>query len=63
MAAMEFSIEVTPKAGIAEIPQQIREVFITFLPGVDYREIVVQAKRLKQQGFSPIPHIPARRLS
>lgn len=59
---MQFSIEVTPGADIAELPTSIREVSITLLPGVDCAEVVAQAVRLREQGFDPIPHISARSL-
>jgi methylenetetrahydrofolate reductase (NADPH) len=57
---MQFSIEVTPKVDVAELPKSIREVSITYLPGADYRDIVAQAARLKHLGYDPIPHVPAR---
>lgn len=57
---MQFSIEVTPKVDVSEVPQQVREVSITYLPGADYREVVAQAVRLRQLGFEPIAHVPAR---
>lgn len=59
---MIFSIEVTPNTDVSALPQSVREVSITFLPGACYQEIVDQAVRLKQLGFDPIPHIPARGL-
>ncbi|WP_017301167.1 methylenetetrahydrofolate reductase [Nodosilinea nodulosa] len=57
---MQFSIEVTPKVDVSELPQSVREVSITYLPGADDREVVVQAARLKALGYDPIPHVPAR---
>lgn len=60
---LNFSLEVTPNANIAEIPPQIRDVSITFLPKADDREIVEQAKKLRTSGFNPVPHLPARRIS
>ncbi|PSN10941.1 metFprotein [filamentous cyanobacterium CCT1] len=57
---MQFSIEVTPKTDVSELPQAVREVSITYLPGADYRDVVAQAVRLRQRGFDPIAHIPAR---
>ncbi len=59
---MQFSIEVTPKVDVAALPKQVREVSITYLPGADYRDVVAQAARLRQLGFDPIPHVPARSL-
>lgn len=57
---MNFSIEITPKSNPSELPHNIQEVSITFLPGADYQDVVAQAKRLRQKGFEPIPHVPAR---
>ena len=57
---MQFSIEVTPTVDVSQIPQSVREVSITYLPGADYRDVVTQAVRLRQLGFDPIPHVPAR---
>lgn len=57
---MQFSIEVTPKANVSELPQAVREVSITYLPGADYRDVVAQAVQLRRLGFEPIAHVPAR---
>ena len=57
---MQFSIEVTPTVDVSQIPKSVREVSITYLPGADYRDVVTQAVRLRQLGFDPIPHVPAR---
>jgi len=57
---MQFSIEVTPRVNVAELPQTVREVSVTYLPGTDYRDVVAQAVRLRQRGFEPIAHVPAR---
>jgi methylenetetrahydrofolate reductase (NADPH) len=53
-------MEVTPKVDVAELPKSIREVSITYLPGADFRDVVAQAVRLRQLGYDPIPHVPAR---
>ncbi|MEM8504926.1 MAG: hypothetical protein AAF716_17455 [Cyanobacteria bacterium P01_D01_bin.1] len=47
MAVTAFSIEVTPKADVVELPRQVTEVSITFLPGAGYHKVVAQAKRLR----------------
>ena len=57
---MQFSIEVTPKVDVSTLPKGIREVSITYLPGADDLDEVAQAVRLRQLGFDPIPHVPAR---
>jgi len=35
-------------------------VYITFLPGSDYKDTVATAKRLRDEGFEPAPHFAAR---
>jgi methylenetetrahydrofolate reductase (NADPH) len=60
---MQFSIEITPKTDVAVLallPPEVREVSITFLPGADDRDVIAQAQRVREAGFEPIPHIPAR---
>lgn len=59
---MQFSIEVTPKADVSELPKSSRDVSITYLPGADYPAVVSQARQLRRQGFDPIPHVPARNI-
>jgi len=62
-----WSIEITAKdaarldeaAGL--IPQGTK-VPVTFLPGETFEARVATARRVKQLGFVPIPHISARRL-
>ncbi|GAB4292202.1 MAG: methylenetetrahydrofolate reductase [Roseovarius sp.] len=61
----DFSVETTP-AGAAKIDdfgailRPGTTVFITFLPGTDYLDTVATARRLRAEGFSPVPHVPAR---
>ena len=59
------TLEVTP-GGAAKIddfravlrPDQI--VYVTFLPGSNFRDTVVTVKKLKDQGMRPVPHFAAR---
>lgn len=60
---MPFSVEVTPKANLSALPTTVRDVSITYLPGADYRDVVAQAARVRQLGYDPIPHIPARSMA
>ena len=60
-----YTIETTPK-----VYQQIEDfkvlltpntsVYITYLPDEDPKNIVNTAKKIKDEGFEPIPHLPAR---
>jgi methylenetetrahydrofolate reductase (NADPH) len=39
------------------------DIFATWLPGTPYHHLVSVAKRLRQAGLNPVPHIAARRLA
>ena len=56
---MNFSLEITSKTDLSVLPK-LEDIYITMLPGNDYREVAIKAKELVQFGFNPIPHFPAR---
>ena len=56
---MNFSIEITMKTDLSELPK-VKDVYITMLPGNDYREVANKASELVKSGFNPVPHFPAR---
>ena len=62
-----FSIEITArdhdKVGSLQgrIPPRT-PISITFLPGEDFESRVLAACRVREAGFTPVPHISARRL-
>ncbi|NKB77702.1 MAG: metFprotein [Gammaproteobacteria bacterium] len=63
-----FTAETTP--GSAAKTPDFRErlkpgtsVYITFLPGSDFNDTVTVAKRLRAEGFVPIPHFAARSIT
>ena len=56
---MNFSIEIGPKTDLATLPE-LKDVYITMLPGGDFKETANQAVELVKKGFNPIPHFPAR---
>ena len=56
---MNFSLEIGPKTDLSTLPT-LKDVYITMLPGGDYKETAEQAVKLVQNGFNPIPHFPAR---
>ena len=56
---MKFSLEIGPKADLETLPA-LKDVYITMLPGGDYRETAQQAINLVKKGYNPIPHFPAR---
>ena len=47
------------KTDLSELPK-VKDVYITMLPGNDYREISNKATELVKSGFNPVPHFPAR---
>ena len=56
---MNFSIEISPSTDLNTLPA-IKDVYITLLPGGDFKDTADQAEKLVKKGFNPIPHIPAR---
>ncbi len=63
-----FSAETTPAsaAKIVDFREHLRPgtvVYITFLPGSDFNDTVAVAKRLRNEGFVPVPHFAARSIA
>ena len=56
---MHFSLEITMKTDLSVLPK-VKDVYITMLPGNDFRHVANKAKELVQSGFNPVPHFPAR---
>ena len=56
---MNFSIEISPSTDLDTLPA-LKDVYITLLPGGDFKQTADQAEKLVKKGFNPIPHIPAR---
>ena len=56
---MNFSVEVGLKTDLSNLPK-VKDVYITLLPGEDFRQVVNKAKELTNLGFNPVPHFPAR---
>lgn len=59
------TVEVTPggAAKVADFRALLREgctVYVTFLPGSDFADTVKTVRRLKDEGFNPVPHFAAR---
>ena len=60
-----FSIEVTPRAAakidnFADLIPQGTLIYIAHIEGTPIEEMVATAKKINEQGFSPMPHFPAR---
>ena len=56
---MNFSLEIGPKTALDTLPA-LKDVYITMLPGGDYKDTAEQASKLVKKGLNPIPHFPAR---
>ena len=56
---MNFSLEIGPKTDLDTLPA-LKDVYVTMLPGGDYKETSEQAAKLVKKGFNPIPLFPAR---
>ena len=56
---MNFSLEISPKTDLDTLPR-LKDVYITMLPGGDFKDTADQAIKLVEKGFNPIPHFPAR---
>jgi len=56
---MNFSIEITMKTDLSVLPN-VKDVYITMLPGNDYKIVASKATELAKSGFNPVPHFPAR---
>ncbi len=60
-----FTAETTPgsAAKIADFREHLKPdtvVYITFLPGSDFSDTISVARRLRNEGFIPVPHFAAR---
>jgi len=56
---MNFSLEITMKTDLSELPK-VKDIYITMLPGDDYKVVANKAAELAKSGFNPVPHFPAR---
>ena len=59
---MNFSIEIGPHSDIETLPA-LSDVYVTMLPGGDYKETADKALELVKKGFNPVPHFPARSMT
>ena len=47
------------KTDLSVLPK-VKDVYITMLPGNNFKDVANKAKELVQNGFNPVPHFPAR---
>ena len=59
---MNFSLEIGPHTNIDDLPQ-VKDIYITLLPGGDYVKTAIKAGDLAKKGFNPVPHFPARSIT
>ena len=59
---MNFSLEVGPQTDLNTLPP-VKDVYVTMLPGGDYKETANQTAALVKKGFNPVPHFPARSIT
>ena len=61
----DFSIETTPNVynkygDFAQILPKKNDVYVTYLPDENSENVVSTCKKLNEEGFNSIPHLPAR---
>ena len=63
----DYTIETTPKVYLNKglLKEYLKKntwVYITYLPDEDPKNIIETAKKIKDEGFDPVPHLPVRTL-
>jgi len=58
----DWSLEILPKhaESVRDLPEHIREIYITMIPGTPRAEMVAAVRTVHELGRSSIPHIAAR---
>ena len=61
----QTTLEVTPggAAKVADFSSMVRSgctIYVTFLPGSDFADTLTTVRRLKSEGYNPVPHFAAR---
>jgi methylenetetrahydrofolate reductase (NADPH) len=56
---MNFSIEIGPHSDIETLPA-LSDVYVTMLPGGDYKETADKALELVKKGFNPSSTLPCK---
>ena len=59
---MNFSLEIGPHTDLETLPP-VKDVYVTMLPGGDYKETADKSGDLVKKGFNPVPHFPARSIN
>ena len=56
---MNFSLEIGPQTDLDTVPT-VNDVYITMLPGGDYKETAQQAVELVKKGYNPVSYTHLR---
>ena len=59
---MNFSLEIGPHTDLETLPP-VKDVYVTMLPGGDYKDTADKSGNLVKKGFNPVPHFPARSIN
>ena len=59
---MNFSLEIGPHTDLETLPP-VQDIYVTMLPGGDYKETAAKSEELVKKGFNPVPHFPARSIN
>ena len=59
---MNFSLEIGPHTDLETLPS-VKDVYVTMLPGGDYKDTANKSGDLVKKGFNPVPHFPARSIN
>jgi methylenetetrahydrofolate reductase (NADPH) len=62
---LKTTLEVTPggAAKVEDFSRMLRSgctIYVTFLPGSDFQDTLSTVRRLKSEGYNPVPHFAAR---
>ena len=62
MKKTTWSIEILPQnvSDVSFIPELIKEVYITMIPGSGFSDNILAAQQIQASGKQPIPHLTAR---
>ena len=63
-SAFKWSLEIVPRhaGNLGKIPEWVREIYITMIPGDEIREVLEATRKVRKVGRIPVPHIAARGL-
>ncbi|NCG34675.1 MAG: hypothetical protein GWO78_01580 [Dehalococcoidales bacterium] len=60
---LKYSLEIIPKQleRIELLPKdKFKDIYVAFIPGDNYKNIILASKTLITKGYNPVPHIPSR---